>query len=368
MSNRFEIHRFVLEATLSRATRLPGTRRFYMDKSDEARLLSPAVRAKQELQLGMLACEPAVHNILGKIDHLFDGSLEPGFVTMKTIVLSQPGHAETAAFIEAAETLRRWSATGRVMDGKRRRDALWALEALELSLMFQKAIVNSLAEHEGTREASLKLDDLIAAFETAIDHLLLEHLPYARRFAARNVEEGEDPEDVFQVAFTGLQRSTRRFDPKRGHRFVVYSTFWMRQAVTRWRADEGATIRIPVHRHEKVADLDRATERLEARHARDPTEAELVAELGWDREDVRSLLRIPRRRSDLDDLSLPSTTDWSLFATKQLSNTQKTEPSGFPFSRGFKSSMVVKRLPPSTLPDAMISPLISVMSWFPPRS
>ena len=184
---------------------------------------------------------------------------------MKTIVLSRPGHGETAEFIEAVETLRRWSATGRVMDGKRRRKALWALDALELSLMLHKAIVNSLAEHEGTREASLKLDDLIAAFETAIDHLLLEHLPYARRFAARNVEEGEGSEDVFQVAFTGLQRSTRRFDPKRGHRFVGYSTFWMRQAVTRWRADEGATIRIPVHRHEKVADLDRATERLEAR-------------------------------------------------------------------------------------------------------
>ena len=45
-----------LEATLSRATRLPGTRRFYMDKSDEARFLGPVVRAKQELQL---ECSPA---------------------------------------------------------------------------------------------------------------------------------------------------------------------------------------------------------------------------------------------------------------------------------------------------------------------
>ena len=291
-----------LEATLSRATRLPGTRCFYMDKSDEARLLGPVVRAKQELQLAMLDSELAVQNILRKIGHLFDGCLEPGFVTTKTIVLSRPEHAETAAFIEAAEALQRWSVTGRVMDGKRRRGALWALEALELSLMFHKAIVKSLAEHEGALETSLKLNDLIAAFETAIDYLLLEHLPYARRFAARNVEEGEDLEDVFQVAFTGLQRSTRRFDPKRGHRFVVYSTFWMKQAVTRWRADEGATIRIPVHRHEKVADLDRASELLEAKHGRSPTEAELVTELGWDIGDVQSLLRIPRRCTDPGDL------------------------------------------------------------------
>ena len=291
-----------LEATLSRAIRLPGTRRFRMDKSDEARLLDPVVQAKQELQLAVLASGPAIHNILRNIDLLFDGSVEPGFVTIKSIAPTRHGDEETALFIKAAEALRGWNAAGRVMDGKSRRNALWALETLELSLMFHKAIVNSLAENEETLETSLKLDDLIAAFETSIDRLLLGHLPYARRFAARNVEEGEDLEDVFQVAFTGLQRSTRRFDPKRGHRFVVYSTFWMKQAVTRWRADEGAMVRIPVHRHEKVSDLDRAIRRLEAKLGRFPTEAELVTELGWEKSLVQSLLRIPRRCSDLGDL------------------------------------------------------------------
>ena len=108
------------------------------------------------------------------------------------------------------------------MDGRRRREALEALEALDLSLMFHKALVESLAEHELYLDASLRLDGLISVFEIAVDRLILEHLPYARRFAARNVEDGEDLEDVFQVAFTGLQRSSRRFNPERGHRFVVY--------------------------------------------------------------------------------------------------------------------------------------------------
>ena len=289
-----------LEAAFTRTTRLPGMQRFNMDKSDEARLLDPVVRAKQELQLGILACEPAVEIILSMIDRLLDGSVEPGFATLKTIVPSRPGHAETAAFVKAGETLRRWNSTGRVMDGRRRRKALEALEALDLSLMFHKAVVESLAEHEAYLEESLRLDDLISAFEMAIERLILEHLPYARRFAARNVEDGEDPEDVFQVAFMGLQRSTRRFDPERGHRFVVYSTFWMKQAIVRWRADEGAIIRIPVHRHNKLADLDRATERINARHGRAPTEAELLTELGWTEGNVQRFLRIPRHCSDLD--------------------------------------------------------------------
>ena len=289
-----------LEAALSRATRLPGTRRFNMDKSHEAQLLGPVVRAKQELQLGILACAPAVETILSTIDKLFDGSVEPGFVTMRTIVPSQRDHPETAAFFKAGQTVRKWNSTGRVMDGRRRREALEGLEALDLSLMFHKALVESLAEHEPYLDAPLRLDGLISVYEMAIDRLILKHLPYARRFAARNVEDGEDPEDVFQVAFMGLQRSSRRFDPERGHRFVVYSTFWMKQAVTRWRADEGAIIRIPVHRHEKLADLNQAVERLDARHGRSPTEAELVTELGWDEEDVEGFMGIPRYCSDLD--------------------------------------------------------------------
>lgn len=283
-----------IEASFSRAVRLPGTRRFDMDKSSEARLLDPMVLAKQELLLGILACEPALETILKMIDQLLDGSIASSFVTMRTIVPSRPEHAETGEFLEAVEALKSWNSTGRVMDGRRRRKAFESLEALDLTLMFYRAMVESLTVQELHLDDSLRLDGLISVFEMAIERLILEHLPYARRFSARNVEEGEDPEDVFQVAFMGLQRSTRRFDPERGHRFIVYSTFWMKQALTRWRADEGALIRIPVHRHERLADFDRAVERFEARSDRSPTAADLVTELGWDKGEVERLLRIPR--------------------------------------------------------------------------
>lgn len=281
-------------ATFTRATRLPGTRRFYMDKSDEARLLEPMVRAKQELLMGVLACKPAVEGILNLIDALLDASADPSFVTMRTIIPSQPEHTETAEFFNAAETLRSWNSGGSVMDGRRRREALGALEALDLSIVFQKELVKSLTGQDMDLD-SARLDGLISILEAALDRVVLEHLSYARRFAARNVEDGEDPEDVFQVAFTGLQRSIRRFDPKRGHRFVVYCTFWMKQALTRWRADEGATIRIPVHRHEKLAALDRAVERLDLRPQSAVADSELAEELGWPTEEVQRLRRLPRQ-------------------------------------------------------------------------
>lgn len=292
-----------LEATLSRATRLPGTQRFYADKANEARLFGPIVRAKQELTLGVLACEQAVDQIFEWLDLLFEGSTQPSLVTMKTVTPSRTGHEETAEFIAAVERLRMWKENGRVMDGKRRRQAYEALDTLELSLEFYKTVIQSQSVQEGSIGKAHRLSDIVAALETAVERLLIEHLPYARRFASRNVEKGEDPEDVFQIAFTGLQRSTGRFDPKRGVRFGAYSMFWMRQAVMRWRADEGALIRIPVHRQSRVAEFDKAVQQLEARYGRLPTQVELVAELGWTTGDVDDIERIPRRCSELVDAS-----------------------------------------------------------------
>lgn len=284
----------IIEATLTRATRLPGTQRFVMDKSDEQQLLEPMMRAKQELLLGILASKAAVDAILEAVDKIADGSRDPGSFSLRTIIPSRPGHSETSEVMAASEALKLWQISGRVMDGKRRREALAALDALDLSLAYQKALVSALKTSEMDLDQVVQLDRLISAYETANERLILEHLPYARRFAARNVEPNEDPEDVFQVAFTGLQRSTRRFDPDRGVRFVIYCAFWMKQALTRWRADEGSSIRVPVHRHEDLAKLDAALDRLDIGGHGTVSDDELAGELEWTADQVRQFRRIPR--------------------------------------------------------------------------
>lgn len=297
-----------IEAALTRRTRLPGTQRFSMDKSDELQLLEPMIRAKQELQLGILASETAVETILDAMDRIRDGSLDPGSVSLRTIIPSRPGHAETSEVMAAVDTLRSWQTTGRVMDGKRRREALAALEALDLSLAFHKELVRKLEQLPACHAEAGQLEAELLLSESATEHLIREHLPYVRRFASRNVEEGEDPEDVFQVAFMGLQRSTRRFDPERGYRFLIYATYWMRQAITRWRSDEGAAIRIPVHRNEKITKLDRALERLDVHVGGAVSDLELAEELEWTIDEVRQFRSIPREAEypesldDWDDL------------------------------------------------------------------
>jgi RNA polymerase primary sigma factor len=92
----------------------------------------------------------------------------------------------------------------------------------------------------------------------------------------------------------GLQRSTRRFDPERGYRFVVYASYWMRQAIMRWRADEGSTIRIPVHRQEKIARLDLAMDKFDVRADGYVSEKDLAAELEWTTDEVSQFRGFPR--------------------------------------------------------------------------
>ena len=303
---------------LTRATRLPGTKRFVMDKSDELQLLEPMVRAKQELQLGILASEATVETILDVVDSVRDGFRDPATVSLRTIIPSLPGHAETAEVIAAAEALRSWQTNGRVMDGKKRRDALTALEALDLSMAFHKELVRYLEQDPARYKHSISLDAQISVFEAATERLISEHLSYVRRFSARNVEEGEDPEDVFQVAFMGLQRSTRRFDPERGYRFLIYATYWMRQAIMRWRADEGAAIRVPVYRYENLTKLDRAMDKLGVRFNGIVSDHDLAAELEWTVDDVRQFRWIPRQAEspesidEWDDL-LPEQEDLDAF-------------------------------------------------------
>lgn len=283
-----------IQAALTRRTQLPGTQRFVMYKSEELQLLEPMMRAKQELQLGILTSETAVETILAVMDCIRDGSRDPSSVSLRTIIASRPGHAETTEVMAAVDTLRSWHTTGRVMDGKRRREALAALEALDLSLAFHKELVRTLEQLPACQGEASRLEAELLIYESASQHLIREHLPYVRRFASRNVEEGEDPEDVFQVAFMGLQRSTRRFDPERGYRFLIYATYWMRQAITRWRSDEGAAIRIPVHRNEKITKLDRAMERFDIRAGGEVSDLELSEELEWTVDEVRQFRSIPR--------------------------------------------------------------------------
>lgn len=170
-------------------------------------------------------------------------------------------------------------------DEKERRAMLEELRSLRL----HRRVIDRVVEAVRADEVGDVRDrqEILAAIEAgrriadrAKAELVEANLRLVILFAKRHKGQGLQLLDLIQEGNIGLMRAADKFDHRRGVRFSTYAAWWVKQQLTRAVADQGKTIRIPVHLVESRRKVTRARKRFAQEHGREPDEAELVAATG----------------------------------------------------------------------------------------
>jgi RNA polymerase primary sigma factor len=145
-----------------------------------------------------------------------------------------------------------------------------------------------------------ELEILVQEGQLAREALIKANTRLVVSIARRYLGHGVPFLDLIQEGNLGLMKAVEKFEHQRGFRFSTYATWWIRQGIIRAIADQGRTIRVPVHMVDRLRQIYKATRSMEQDLGRPPTSQELAAYLNLDNSKLRWILQISQPTLSLE--------------------------------------------------------------------
>jgi RNA polymerase primary sigma factor len=137
-----------------------------------------------------------------------------------------------------------------------------------------------------------ELEQQEADGQLAREHLIKANTRLVVSIAKRYIGRGVPFLDLIQEGNLGLMKAVEKYEYQRGFRFSTYATWWIRQTITRAIADQGRTIRVPVHMVDRIRQLYKASHEMEQKLGRVPTTDELAEKVGVNSSKVDWMMRV----------------------------------------------------------------------------
>jgi len=151
--------------------------------------------------------------------------------------------------------------------------------AKRIELGFQARLELAQSNGRTASDRRRELEEINRDALLAREHIIKANTRLVVSIAKKYIGRGVPFLDLIQEGNLGLMKAVEKYEYQRGFRFSTYATWWIRQTITRAIADQGRTIRLPVHMSDRIRQLYRVSRDLEQSLGRPPTPDELAGEM-----------------------------------------------------------------------------------------